>query len=40
MTNYFISKGSGRMEEGKELTWRFPEFDMDIPVRVGKIRNG
>lgn len=37
MANYFISKGSGRMEEGKELTWRFPEFDMDIPVRVGKI---
>jgi uncharacterized protein YndB with AHSA1/START domain len=37
MSNYFISYGSGRMEEGKELTWRFPEFDMDIPVRVGKV---
>ena len=21
MSNYFISKGSGRMEEGKELIW-------------------
>jgi uncharacterized protein YndB with AHSA1/START domain len=37
MTNYFISDSTGRMEEGKELTWRFPEFDMDIPVRIGRI---
>lgn len=37
MVNYFISYGSGRMEEGKELVWRFPEFDGDAPVRVGKI---
>jgi uncharacterized protein YndB with AHSA1/START domain len=37
MCNYFISYGSGRMEEGKELVWRFPEVDMDIPVRVGKV---
>ncbi|MFL5728691.1 MAG: SRPBCC domain-containing protein [Cytophagaceae bacterium] len=38
MSNYFIAQGSGRMEEGKKLTWRFPEFDMDVPVRVGKIQ--
>ena len=37
MCNYFISESSGRMESGKELNWRFPEFDMDIPVRVGRI---
>ena len=37
MSNYFISKGSGRMEQGKELKWRFPEFDMEFPVRTGKI---
>lgn len=37
MSNYFISKSSGRMEEGKDLIWKFPEFDMDVPVRVGKI---
>jgi uncharacterized protein YndB with AHSA1/START domain len=36
MCNYFISESSGRMEEGKKLTWRFPEFDMNVPVRVGK----
>lgn len=38
MSNYFIAYGSGRMETGVELTWRFPEFDMDIPVRVGEVR--
>lgn len=37
MSNYFISKSSGRMEEDKKLTWQFPEFDMEFPVRVGKI---
>lgn len=37
MINYFISKSSGRMEENKKITWRFPEFDMEAPVRCGKI---
>jgi uncharacterized protein YndB with AHSA1/START domain len=37
MSNYFISKASGRMEEGKKIMWRFPEFDMEFPIRVGKI---
>lgn len=37
MSNYFISKGSGRMEEGKQIMWRFPEFDMEFPVRIGKL---
>jgi uncharacterized protein YndB with AHSA1/START domain len=36
MSNYFIAKGSERMEDGKSLIWRFPEFDMDVPIRVGK----
>jgi uncharacterized protein YndB with AHSA1/START domain len=36
MANYFIAKGSGRMEDGKTINWRFPEFDMDVPVRVRK----
>lgn len=40
MTNYWISKSSGRMEESVTLTWGFPEFDMDFPVRVGKIVKG
>ncbi|MCK9641021.1 MAG: SRPBCC domain-containing protein [Prolixibacteraceae bacterium] len=37
MSNYFISKASGRMEEGKQILWQFPEFDMEFPIRVGKI---
>jgi len=37
MTNYFISKGSGKMEEGKQIIWQFPEFDQDFPIRVQKI---
>jgi uncharacterized protein YndB with AHSA1/START domain len=37
MSNYFISKSSGRMEEGKKLIWQVPEMDMEFPVRVGRI---
>jgi uncharacterized protein YndB with AHSA1/START domain len=37
MSNYFISKGSGKLEEGKKIMWQFPEFDMTFPIRVGKI---
>jgi uncharacterized protein YndB with AHSA1/START domain len=36
MTNFFISSGSERMEEGKTVYWQFPEFDGKFPVRVGK----
>lgn len=37
MTNYFISKSSGRMEEGKSLIWIFPELSDEVPIKVGKI---
>jgi uncharacterized protein YndB with AHSA1/START domain len=37
MSRYFISKSSGRMEDGKQIMWKFPEFDMEFPIRVGKI---
>jgi len=37
MSNYFISKGSGRLEEGKTVRWKFPEFDEEFPVRAGRI---
>ncbi|MCF6131836.1 SRPBCC domain-containing protein [Flavobacterium wongokense] len=36
MCNYFISQSTGRMEEGKNLVWKFPEFDMEVPVKVVK----
>ena len=37
MSNYFISEGSGIMEEGKELMWKFPEFNDRFPIKVDKI---
>ena len=37
MKNYFISESTGKMESGKTLVWKFPEFDMTFPVRVGKL---
>lgn len=37
MSNYFISQSTGKMEEGKNLVWKFPEFEIEVPVRVGKI---
>jgi uncharacterized protein YndB with AHSA1/START domain len=38
MSNYFIATSTGRMEEGKTLTWQFPEFDMQFPVNIQTIR--
>jgi len=37
MSVYFIESASGRMEEGKEINWKFPEFALVFPVRVKKI---
>lgn len=37
MTNYFISKSNGRMEQGATLQWGFPEFEGEFPVRIGKV---
>ncbi len=37
MKNYFISQSSGYMKEGETLIWKFPEMDMEFPVRIGKI---
>jgi len=38
MSNYFISKGSARMEAGSKPFWNFPEFEAGFEVRVGKLR--
>ncbi|MBD0849334.1 SRPBCC domain-containing protein [Maribacter arenosus] len=39
MTKYFISESSGRLETGKEVIWKFPEFDDKFPVNEIKIDN-
>ncbi len=40
MTNYFISESDGRLEEGKKIMWKFPEFEMRFPIRTGKMEKG
>lgn len=40
MTKYFISESSGRMETGKELIWKFPEFPDEYPVKKIEIEPG
>lgn len=37
MSHYFISRSTGRMEPGRELTWHFPEFEQGSQVRIGHI---
>jgi len=37
MSDYFISKSSGRMETGKQLVWQFPEFENNFKIRVGQV---
>jgi len=37
MSKYFISKSTGRMVEGRQLRWAFPEFEGDFPISVGRI---
>lgn len=37
MINYFIASSTGIMEEGKNLIWKFPEFDFECPIKVEKV---
>ena len=37
MTQYFISESSGIMQEGRELEWKFPEFDEKVRIRVVQV---
>ncbi|NNM19250.1 MAG: ATPase [Croceitalea sp.] len=39
MTKYFISESSGRLETGKEVIWKFPEFEEKFPIKEIKIEN-
>ena len=39
MTKYFISESSGRLETGKEVIWKFPEFEATFPIEEIKIVN-
>jgi uncharacterized protein YndB with AHSA1/START domain len=37
MSHYFISESSGKMEEGKTISWKFPEFEESFPVQILKV---
>lgn len=37
LSGYFVSDASGRIEEGRSLTWHFADFGMRIPVTVKKV---
>jgi uncharacterized protein YndB with AHSA1/START domain len=37
MTRYFISESSGPLESGKEVIWKFPEFEDRFPINEIKI---
>ena len=39
MTKYFISESSGRLETGKEVTWKFPEFEDRFPLTDIKVEH-
>ena len=32
MTKYFISESNGRLDDGKDLSWKFPEFPEKFPI--------
>ena len=38
MSGYFIESGSGRLETGKTVQWKWPEFEDVAPVRVKEIK--
>lgn len=40
MSQYFIATASGPMEEGREITWKFPEFAAEFPIRVARLDPG
>lgn len=39
MSNYFIERSSGRLEDGVTVEWKFPEFDDIFPVTGKLIRS-
>ncbi len=38
LTKYFISETNGNLIEGKDLLWKFPEFDERFPITSVKIK--
>ena len=34
MSNYWFSSGSGRLEQGKTITWRYEEYNAEVDIHV------
>ncbi len=37
MVHYFISHSTGKMEQDRSVTWKFPEFEGDVLIEVKNI---
>ena len=37
MSNYFISESTGKLEEGKSVTWKFPEFEGEVLIEIKRL---
>ena len=37
MSEYFITKGSGRLEEGRVVTWSWKEYNTELHIEVKRI---
>lgn len=38
MANYWFSSGSGRLEQGKTITWRYEEYNAEVELTVLEIQ--
>jgi uncharacterized protein YndB with AHSA1/START domain len=38
-SQFWFSKGSGKLEEGKEVQWDWEMYNFSVPVKVKKIEN-
>jgi uncharacterized protein YndB with AHSA1/START domain len=34
MSNYWFSSGTGRVEQGKTITWRYDEYNAEVTINV------
>lgn len=39
MANYWFSSGSGRLEQGKTITWRYEEYNAEVGLAVVEIQD-
>ncbi|MBL0388531.1 SRPBCC domain-containing protein [Tumebacillus sp. ITR2] len=37
MSNYWFSSGSGRLEPGKTITWRYEEYNAQVEIQVVEV---